>query len=217
MWLGVALATAGVWLMMAAPSGFGAGEALGLACALTFGLYILAVNALARTEDPWRMTAGQFLVVGLACFITCAALEGPRSVSPAAATNVLLSGRDVWLNVALLTLFPTVGAFTLLNLYQPRLDPTRAALIYLVEPIIATGYAWVMVDRTLDAYTVVGAGLILAANVVVEVLAARRGDDPGDPPKSPIDPSGPSGSRAAARVEAQPAASAPRPAASSPR
>lgn len=173
MWLGVVLATAGVWLMTgAAPSGFGAGEALGLACALAFSLYILAVNAVARTEGAWRMSAGQFLVVGLLCFATCALVPGAEYVRPAAALGVLTSSRDVWLNVLLLMVFPTVGAFSLLNLYQPKLDPTRAALIYLVEPVIAAVYAWAMAGRRLDTMTVAGAGLILAANVLVEVLSA---------------------------------------------
>ena len=214
MWLGVGLATAGVWLMMAAPSGFGAGEALGLACALAFALYILAVNDVARSEDPWRMTAGQFLVVGLSCFATCAALEGPGSVNPAAAWKVLVSGRDVWLNVALLAVFPTIGAFTLLNLYQPKLDPTRAALIYLVEPVIATAYAWATVGRTLDPYTLLGAALILAANVVVEVLAARRRNRDGPVIRS--DASAPDPSTVNPATQPTPAA-APTAPASSPR
>jgi drug/metabolite transporter (DMT)-like permease len=174
MWLGVALATLGVWLMTgAAPSGFGVGEALGLACALAFSLYLLAVNAVAKAEDAWRMTAGQFLVVGAACFAACALVEGRQALWPAAAVRLVTSDRDVWLNVVLLTLFPTVGAFSLLNHYQPKLDPTRAALMYLMEPVVAGVYAWVAAGRALDAMILVGAGLILAANVIVEVLSAR--------------------------------------------
>src|SRR6185295_12070405 len=76
MWVGVVLATVGVWLMMATPTSLGLGEALGLACAIAFSLYILAVNAAARSVDAWQLTAGQFLVVGVACFATCAAVTG---------------------------------------------------------------------------------------------------------------------------------------------
>src|SRR5688572_14336524 len=156
MWLGVVLATAGIWLMTAAaPSGFGVGEALGLACAFSFSLYIFAVNAAAKTENGWRMSAGQFLVVGVTCFATCAFVEGGGAMRPAAALSLFASDRDIWLNVLLLTVFPTVGAFTLLNLYQPKLDPTRAALIYLVEPVVAAAYAWGMAGRSLDAHTIV--------------------------------------------------------------
>jgi drug/metabolite transporter (DMT)-like permease len=187
MWLGVVLATAGVWLMTgAAPSGFGVGEALGLACALAFSLYLLAVNAVAKVEHAWRMTAGQFFVVGLACFATCAVLGARSSVAPGAALRAVTASKDVWLNVVLLSLFPTLGAFSLLNHYQPRLDPTRAALIYLIEPVVATAYAWAMAGRALDAITFVGAGLILAANGIVEILAARaRAAAPMEPASSP--------------------------------
>ena len=198
MWLGIVLATAGVWLMTgAAPSGFGAGEALGLACALAFSLYIFAVNAVAKAEDPWRMTAGQFLVVGVLCFVTCALVDGGAAMRPGRAVAVLSTGRDVWLNVLLLTAFPTVGAFTLLNLYQPKLDPTRAALIYLVEPVVAAAYAWAMAGRGMDYLTGVGAGLILAANVIVELLSARsreRADVPAGAPGGAFEPTAPASS-----------------------
>ena len=75
-------------------------------------------------------------------------------------------------------MFPTVGAFTLLNFFQPRLDATRAALIYLMEPIVAAAYAYVAIGRALHPVALVGAGLILAANVVVEVLSARAQSRP---------------------------------------
>jgi drug/metabolite transporter (DMT)-like permease len=187
MWLGVVLATAGVWLMTgAAPGGFGVGEALGLACALAFSFYILAVNAASKSEHAWRLSAGQFLVVGLACFATCAVLGALGGVGPGVAVRAVGSGRDVWLNVLLLTLFPTLGAFSLLNHYQPKLDPTRAALIYLIEPVVAATYAWAVAGRRLGLITVAGAALILIANFVVEVLAARGRDaDTTEPASSP--------------------------------
>jgi len=174
MWLGVALATAGVWLMTgAAPAGFGAGERLGLGCAFTFSLYILAVNAAANTENPWRMTAGQFLVVGIACAAQASLVTGGSNMSPAAAWRVVGSGSAVWANLLALAAFPTIGAFTLLNFFQPRIDATRAALIYLVEPVVAAVYAYFAAGRALHPKALAGAGLILVANVLVELLSAR--------------------------------------------
>jgi len=175
MWLGVVLATAGVWLMTGAtPTGFRAGEALGLGCAFMFSVYLLAVNAVAKSEDAWRMTAGQFLVTAVVCAAMCLFLTGGReAITPQGASRILSSGPSIWLNTALLAIFPTVGAFGLLNLYQPKLDATRAALIYLVEPIVAAAYAWLAAGGTMSAKELLGAALILGANVLVEVLAAR--------------------------------------------
>jgi drug/metabolite transporter (DMT)-like permease len=88
--------------------------------------------------------------------------------------RLFASERDIWLNVVLLAAFPTLGAFSLLNLYQPKLDPTRAALIYLVEPVVAAVFAWLAAGRAMDVMTLAGAGLILAANALVEILTARK-------------------------------------------
>jgi drug/metabolite transporter (DMT)-like permease len=175
MWFGVCLAMVGVWLLTgASAAGFGSGEFLALACAFTFSLYILAVNSVAADEDPWRLTAGQFLVAGLICAAFCLPAEaGPAHLRPAAVGR-LLAVPAVWTNLVLLTVFPTLAAYILLNLFQPRLDPTRAALIYLMEPVVATVYASAMTGRAPDGVGIAGGGLIIAANVVVELLAARR-------------------------------------------
>lgn len=176
LWMGVAVAMAGIWMMTGAtPTGFGVGELLGLACAAAFAAYILAVNAVAKRENVWRLTAGQFLVVSAICALTCLFVQGgPQNLLPAQQLKIILHPQ-VWLNLLLLSLFPTLGAFSLLNYYQPRLDPTRAALIYLVEPVVASVYAFIAVGRGFDdAKALLGAGLILAANALVEVLSASK-------------------------------------------
>ena len=128
LWAGVALATVGVWLMTGAtPHGFGLGEVLGLLCSFTFSLYILAVNAILPHESPWRMTAAQFVLVSLMCFIACALIH-PRFLLPPVMVHVL-SAPKVWINMLLLAVFTTDLSFGLLTHFQPRLDATRAALI----------------------------------------------------------------------------------------
>src|SRR5205823_14404727 len=76
-WVGVVLAGVGVWLMTgASPSGFGVGEILGLACAVSYSFDILAVNLLITPQNAARVSAGQFAVVGLITAVTCALLPG---------------------------------------------------------------------------------------------------------------------------------------------
>ncbi|HET6252149.1 MAG TPA: DMT family transporter [Tepidisphaeraceae bacterium] len=174
LWLGVIVATAGVWLMTGAtPRGFGIGELLGLACAFAFSLYILAVNEASKHQTPWRLTAGQFLTTGLLSFATCAVLrDGPHHLSPRVVADIIAMPR-VWGNVVLLAVFSTLAAFGLLTHFQPRIDPTRAALIYLIEPVVAAIYAAVAVHHIPGYLLAAGAGLILAANALVEILSAR--------------------------------------------
>lgn len=174
LWIGVILATAGIWLMTGAqPRGFGLGEILGIACAFLFSLYILIVNAAATRESPWRMVGAQFGVTAVICFASCVFLKGGRANLYPAAMIHILSIRAVWLNLMFLTLFTTLVAFGLLTFFQPLLDPTRAALIYLAEPIFATLYAAIVAGHRAGLLTLAGAALILIANVLVEVLSAR--------------------------------------------
>lgn len=173
LWAGVGLASAGVWLMTGAtPRGFGLGEILGLACAFVFSLYILAVNAAVERQSPHRITAAQFVIVAATCFATCAALPGGAAGFARAAS--ILATRAVWGNVLLLAVFPTLIAFSLLTFFQPKVDPTQAALIYLAEPVFATAYAAVAAGHRIGKTALAGAALILLANALVEVLSARR-------------------------------------------
>ena len=174
LWLPVGLAALGIWLMTgAAPSGFGIGEVLGLVCAVIFSAHIIALGEVARWDSPWQMAVGQFLSVGIGSAITCLFVSrGPVPLTLSTQWAILM-GSELWLYVVLLIVVSTMAAFGLMFYFQPKLDPTRAALIYLAEPIFAALYAYVAVGRTLSAIALLGAGLILAANVLVEILERR--------------------------------------------
>jgi len=174
---GVVVAAVGVYLLLGARfDQFGWGEALGLACAVGWSVYILAVDAWGRQQETWRFTSIQFIVCGLVMTLFCLTLPG----GAAALGNLdeLLLQPDIFWNTLLMTLLATAIAFALLNRYQPMLDPTRASLLYMVEPIVASIFAWVMIGRGQTVIAMIGAGLILLANVLVEVLG-RRGESSG--------------------------------------
>ena len=188
-WVAVLLATAGIWLMTGAtPAGFGIGELLGLGCAVVFSLYMIAVNLIVPRDDPWRMTAGQFLVTGFGCLLTCLLLKG----GPAAVASAAIFQPRVIADGALLILFPTLLSFGALNYYQPHLDPTRAALLYLLEPVFAAAFAWVFAGRGLGPVALGGAGLILVANLTAELrIFLERAvlcDGKSNLPEKPGDP-----------------------------
>jgi drug/metabolite transporter (DMT)-like permease len=173
LWVGVAVATAGICLMTAAtPCGFGVGEAMGIACALLFSVYILAVNAVSVIEPPSRLVAGQFVLVAVVCIVASALLPGREALEPGKLL-LLLSVKSIWLNLLLLTIFTTAGAFGLLTYFQPLLDPTQAAIIYLCEPVIATLYAAAAAHHWPTMLGMIGAGMILSANIVAELLTGR--------------------------------------------
>jgi drug/metabolite transporter (DMT)-like permease len=173
-WLPVGLAALGIWLMTgAAPTGFGIGEVLGLVCAVIFSAHMIALGEVARWDSPWQMAVGQFLSVGIGSAITCLFLS--RGTVPLTFSTqwAILMDSELWRYVVPLIVVSTMAAFGLMFYFQPKLDPPRAALIYLGEPIFAALYAYVAVGRTLTVIALFGAGLILAANVLVEILERR--------------------------------------------
>src|SRR5207253_1149015 len=133
----------GVWLMTgASPSGLGVGEILGLVCAVCYSFDILAVGALLTRDNAPRVTAGQFLTLGVITLITAALLpHGRASLAPSRILE-LMSDPRIGVNVTLMAVFVSMGAFGLQFRFQPRIDPTRAALLYLMEPIFASAFAW---------------------------------------------------------------------------
>jgi drug/metabolite transporter (DMT)-like permease len=146
---------------------------LGLACAVIFSVHMIALGEVARWDSPWQMAVGQFLSVGIGSALTCLFVSrGPVPLTLSTQWAILI-GSELWLYVVLLIVVSTMAAFGLMFYFQPKLDPTRAALIYLAEPIFAALYAYVAIGRTLNVIAVLGAGLILAANVLVEILERR--------------------------------------------
>ena len=53
--------------------------------------------------------------------------------------------------------------------YQPRVSATRAALIYLLEPVFGSLFSLAWGHDELTARLVIGGALILGGNLIVEV------------------------------------------------
>ena len=111
------------------------------------------------------------LITGLATLIVTLLIE-PAARSPRV---LLLTFSPAMLsNFSMLVVISTLLAFGLMIFFQPRVEPTRAALIYLTEPVFAAAYAWIFAADGLSTRQIAGAGLIIAANSLVEWLTQRR-------------------------------------------
>lgn len=174
-WLGVGLASGGIWLMTGAmPSGFGVGETLGLLTALSFSFQIITTNVLIPKDDPFRITAGELIVSGAMGLIVCVImLAFAKPISWSSTTQALLD-RGVQFDLLRLILGPTVVSYACMSLFQPKVDATRATLIYLLEPVAAATFARLTLGRRLGVVELCGALLILSANLVVEMVMSRR-------------------------------------------
>ena len=111
------------------------------------------------------------------------------TMAPRAADLPVLLASMPWLGLTLLlTLFCTVGAFSLMNTWQPKVTATEAGLIYCLEPLFASLLAFVLpgwfsawagfayANESMTSHLLMGGGLITAANVLIQLKP---------PPQSP--------------------------------
>ncbi len=173
MWLGVLCATMGVSLLTgAAPAGFDLGAAMGLGCSIVYAVDILAVNAILPSDSTWRITGGQFISIGILCAISSFVID-PSGVHSLCTEVHQLANFGFSRDTALLIVLPTLFSFGAMNHFQPRIDPTRAALLYLLEPVFAAVYSGIAAGHWLNHLGYLGAALILGANLLVEWLESR--------------------------------------------
>ncbi len=87
-----------------------------------------------------------------------------------------------WLGLtAILTVFCTLGSFSIMNAWQPKITATEAGLIYCIEPIFGSVMAlflpamfsvWAAINYANEQATfhlLLGGGLITAANILIQL------------------------------------------------
>jgi drug/metabolite transporter (DMT)-like permease len=155
----------------------GRGEAETLVSAVFFMMHIFLLE---RKE----FAANRALPVTLVMFVVEAVLFSAMALgtAPAPADVLVPWTSGPWLGFTLLlTVFCTLGAFILMNTWQPKITATEAGLIYCVEPVFtammalflpALFSAWGGFDYPNERITwhlLVGGGLITLANVLIQL------------------------------------------------
>lgn len=154
----------------------GRGELETLAAALLFTFQILTLeNPIHRKNRGGMVTFIMFLGIAL-LFVPITLLTAPRW------TACIEAGASVatWTLIAGLAVFCSVGAYLLMNIWQPHVSATEAGLIYTTEPVFTAVYVLFLPamlgrfigagypNESLTLRLVVGGLLILAANVLMQ-------------------------------------------------
>ncbi|MCW1925993.1 DMT family transporter [Luteolibacter arcticus] len=154
----------------------GKGEAATLAAAFIFTFQILTL------ENP-KYEGNRGLPVTFAMCVAIAAIFLPVSAFLAPDAAHLISPAASWPAITLLlvlALVCSVGAYGLMNTWQPRVPATEAGLIYTTEPVFTAGFVLflpVMLgqlvgssypNESLTFSLVAGGSLILAANLLMQ-------------------------------------------------
>jgi drug/metabolite transporter (DMT)-like permease len=164
-WAAAGVSLVGLYLL----SGLGGdlhlrGDGLVLVAAFALSAHILATARAVRSYDVGALLAIQLAVCGVVPLATAAAggqLEAPE-------------GGTVWSALIVTSLVASALGFFVQTFAQQHAPPARTALILAAEPAFAGLFGWLLADDRLSATEWVGAGLIMAAIVAVELTPRFR-------------------------------------------
>jgi drug/metabolite transporter (DMT)-like permease len=157
---GVLLSAAGLFLLTSPDgSGFTVGDGLTIVSAALFAVYIVYLDAVSRKTESMALTFVVFLACGLAAGVGAAVGEDVR----------LIPGAGFFTALAYLPVFATVIALGLQNRYQGDTTPTRAAVIFSLEPVIAAVFAYLALGERLGPAGIAGAVIIFAGLILSEL------------------------------------------------
>jgi drug/metabolite transporter (DMT)-like permease len=164
-WAAAALALLGLWLLSGAGGGFDLrGDGLVLLCAFSLAAHILATASAVERFDVGALLAVQLGVVGLTC-VAIGALAGQLERP---------EGATVWSALIVTSLIASALGFFVQSFAQRHAPPARTALILASEPAFAGLFGWLLNDERLTLTGWLGAALIMAAIVAVEIVARLR-------------------------------------------
>ncbi|MEX0602291.1 MAG: DMT family transporter, partial [Bacteroidota bacterium] len=138
---------------------FNIGDGLTLICAAVFGLYIVYLDVFTKQYHVGHLTFLQFVSTGIICAVSALLFE---DMVLALTTNLLLG-------VAYLAVLATVVTLAIQTRYQKDTTPTRAAIIFSLEPVIAAILAYLVRGEEIGSLGVLGGGLIVTGLLVSEL------------------------------------------------
>jgi drug/metabolite transporter (DMT)-like permease len=146
----------------------GAGDLLTVGCAFAFAVHILMLGHFSKRMATEWLTLLQIGACAVFALLTCGFLEAPF---------VRWTPRVI-VALAVTACAATALAFLLQTWGQRYTTPTRAALIFSLEPVFAWLTSYVFEHEVLTGQVLGGAGCILAGILLVELKPLQRTNAP---------------------------------------
>ena len=150
------VALAGVAIFTGGVSSLSAGDGWIILSAASFALYMLVIERAGPQENPLRLCGLQLLVVAVLGIIWLG-IEGSLGGTPAAVLAV-------WPSILYLALTSIVTT-SLQGWGQRYVSAQESAVIFVLEPVLASVWAWFVLGERVAMSAIPGAALIIAANL----------------------------------------------------
>lgn len=164
--IGAAVALLGVYVLSnPAGGGFGAGELLTAASAVAFAFQIQLTNRVTRRHPPESVT--------FVMFVSAVVFSGATLAFMGVPWGKLFASYRVP-NVAWTVVYNatacSIVAISIMNRFQRDITPTRAAVLYTLEPVFAALFAWGFVSEEMTLPKILGGAIIVGGNLVCELF-----------------------------------------------
>lgn len=159
--IGVVLAVTGLFLLTwQSPWSLNPGDILVFICSVFIALHILGLDVFTRGYDGRALAFVQIATMAiLACVgsLVFEPVSWPRTWSLSLVSAVIITA-----------VFATSYAFWAMTSFQHRTTPTRAALIYTLEPVFAAIFSFWLAGERLSTLGWYGGGLIVTGMIIAE-------------------------------------------------
>jgi drug/metabolite transporter (DMT)-like permease len=160
-WVAAALAVVGVGLLSYDGSAPNRGDVWTLATALSYGIFFLRLERAAQRAEPLPLTAVAMLTV-TALSLAWLAVERPQI------------GPVPWGAIVYLGLVATAISTSLQTVAQKHVPAPEAGVIFTLEPVFASAFAYLFFGDLLGARGWAGAGLIIVSALLCQWPAATN-------------------------------------------
>jgi drug/metabolite transporter (DMT)-like permease len=178
--LAMVLALGGVAAMVFGASG-GVGDISGVGIALAFGTMLCAsaqvviAPALPRDVSPVRRTGAGLMAGALVALVAVPPWTIPwDTLGDAASLGNVGASAPIGALVLWVTVVGTAIPYLALVAGTVRIGPGAASVVTMLEPIAAAVLAWVLLDQSLTAIQIAGAGTALLGILLVELARNRH-------------------------------------------
>jgi len=163
LWVAVALAAAGLFLLCFASAGEGftiqMGDLLILCCAFLFTAHILVIDHFSPRVDCVQMACMQFFVAGGLGLVCMVLFEHPE-------LSMILS---CWAPILYAGLLSSGVAYTLQIVGQRNTNPTVASLIFSLEAVFGSLAGWLLLGERFTSREFAGAALMFTAILLAQL------------------------------------------------
>lgn len=162
--IGILIVTIGLYYLTGiGTSGLNYGDLITLFCTVSFALHIVLLDKYSKITDIIHLVFGQFLAMTALSFVYMIAAE--YFIGGNLMMNFTLSSTSL---VLFLSLFGTLLVFFLMTKFQGMTNPIKASIIYNMEQVFATFFAFFLLDERLTFTQVIGALIMICGLVISE-------------------------------------------------